>query len=429
MKPLSMAAFNFLWARLPRGERAKTVVEHAFVFAGDLLPYGLIFFMTVLLGFRFGLEAAGAFSLSYAYVAIVTTLVAGPNLLSIRRRMPTTEAPGAVVAASLILRVTLIFFGAVAALTLASLAGMAPAMVWIIGLLLIGRLLETCIDAPATSIQYLKPAKLYFLFRLGQFILLMTIVGLGFASIDPNLQREAVPIIAFCYIMGTGLVLSIGLALAWRLFSPLQSIWEIFAHELRGQVLEFGRFFVASAFFVAASRVHPVIVTGLAGVVAAERFATIFNLFAALSLIATGISGMYFWSRNRTERDHRKDGIPIFWLLWAIPGGLLLGGLGGLAIQELFLRHVNAPDEMRIGAWILCLATPFLITQSIVSNTLVLQKRDREMLTLSIINASVSIVIIAVCVSLAGLIGASFAVGLSAFFSTLIGVFVVSRAR
>jgi O-antigen/teichoic acid export membrane protein len=325
--------------------------------------------------------------------------------------------------------VTLISGGALAALTAAALVGIESSMILITGLLFVGRLLEVCIDAPATCVQYLKPAQKYFLLRLGLFVLLVTITGFGVASIDPTQQRAAVPQVAFWYLTGTGLALVAGLAYSMSLLGPSNRIRAELVDELRGQTAEFRRFFLASAFFVAASRIHPVVIMGVAGAVAAERFATIFNLFAALSLTATGIAGVFFWSRNRLARDHRRDGLPTTWLVGAIPGGLLLGVIGGWAIQELFLRPVNAPEEMHVGAWILCMATPVLITQSIISNTLVLQKRDDEMLLVSVINAALSIVVIVACVHAAGLIGASFAVGLSATLATLIGIHVVGQSR
>lgn len=95
----------------------------------------------------------------------------------------------------------------------------------------------------------------------------------------------------------------------------------------------------------------------------------------------------------------------------------------------LFLQPLNSSAELRTVAWLLCLTTPLLMVQSILSSQLVLLKRDREMLMLSAVSAAIGLLLIALLVHNFGLIGAALAVGASALFSSMLGVIILQRTH
>lgn len=395
-----------------------TVLEYALVFAGDLLPYGVVFLLTLVVGYRLGLEPAGLLSLTYAYVAIVTALVCSPNLLSLRRRMPGAASPGAVVAAALCLRTAVIVVGALLVMGGLLLARAQPVMVHLMVLLFAGRLLETAVDGPATSVQYLRGARDYFLLRLIVFMLICGITGIGVLTAG----EAGLPWIALCYVLGSAAGLMVALAGSRRLLVPVSGL----AGECQAQASEFGKFFVATAMFLAASRLHPMIIGYFSGHGAAGQFAMVQNLFSAVALASTGVAGVFFWSRNR-KGAMQLTGVPSRWLTGALPGGLALGVAGGAVMDFLFLRPLGSSFELRTAAWLLCLSTPLLLAQSMLSNLLVLQRRDRDMLAFSALNAVIGLLLIVVLVYYFGLVGAALSVGVSALLSTLVGIFIMRR--
>lgn len=401
-----------------QGKRS-AVVEHGLVFAGDLLPYGVVFLLTLIVGYGQGLGAASLFSLSYAYVAVVTAVVCGPNLLSLRRRMPGAASPGAIVAAALLLRGTIIIGGAMLVMPVLHVTQPRPGMMLLMVLLFAGRLLETSVDGPATSVQYLRSAKAYFLLRLSTFIVICGFTGAGVLTSD----RGGLPWIGASYVFGSATGLLVAMVSARRLLRPVDGLKT----EFRLQAGEFGRFFLATALFLAASRMHPLFIAYLSGQEAAGQFALVQNLFSALALAASGIAGVFFWSRNRRGPDADHAGVPWRWLGYALPGGLLLGLAGGAVMDFMFLRPLGSPDTLLLAAWILCAATPFLLIQSIFSNQLVLMKRDGDMLRLSMINAVSSILIVLTLVAAFGLVGAALSVGASALLSSTIGLLWLQR--
>lgn len=401
--------------------KLSALIEHALVFAGDLLPYGVVFLLTLMVGYGFGLEAAGKLSLAYVYVAIVTALVCGPNLLSLRRRMPEADSPGAVVLAALALRLLFIAGGASLVLAWLTATQVLPGMALLTAFLFVGRLLETAVDGPATAVQYRHGAREYFLLRLTVFLLICGITGWGGWS----LEAAELPWLGLWYAGGCGCAFLVALLWSRSLLRPVHG----FMAEWRGQAAEFGKFFIASALFIAASRLHPVIIGQLSGHEVAGQFALVQNLFSVLGLAATGVASVFFWSRNRQSEAAARAAVPRKWLLLSLPGGVLMGGVGGAVIDFLFLRPLGSPAELRMAAWVLCLSTPFLLTQAILSNQLVLLGRDREMLGYSALTAVLGIVLIAVLVLAFGLVGAALSVAVSAILSTLFGIrLVVSRS-
>lgn len=397
------------------------LIDYALVFIGDLLPYSVIFLLTLMVSYRFGLEPAGALSLAFAYVAVVTTMVCGPNLLSLRRRIVNAPSAGAVVAASLGLRATVIAAGALLVVGALSATGTHAGLISLIPLLFLGRLLETSVDGPATSLQYLRSPRDYFLLRLAVSLLVCGVTGVGVLTAgDPDLIR-----IALYYFLGCGAGFLVALAVAGRLLRPVAGL----VAECRGQAAEFGKFFVASALFVVASRIHPMIINLFAGQEAAGQFALVQNLFSSLALAASGIAGVFFWSRNRKGAPRKSSAVPWRWLVGGAFGGLMLGLAGGAVLDLLFLRPLGSTPELRVTGWLLCLATPLFLTQAILSNLLVLLNRDRAMLALSAFNAIGGLLLITGLVYAFGLVGAALSVGLSALTSTVLGIFIVRAVR
>lgn len=399
--------------------RFKSVLEHALVFAGDLMPYGVVFLMTLMIGYGLGLESAGFFSVTYVYVAIVTGLVCGPNLLSIRRRMPDATSPGAVVFASLGLRIAVISAGALIVMGVLYATQAQAGMLSLAVILFLGRFFETAVDGPATSVQYLRGARAYFVLRLVVFVVICGFTGIGvFAGGGRGLHW-----IAACYLIGSALGLAFSLASSYGLLKPIVGI----SAETNAQAAEFGKFFVATVLFLAASRLHPAIISYFYGVAAAGQFAMVQNLFSALAVASTGIAGVFFWSRNRKGAGEYQAGVPWYWLAGAIVGGLALGAAGGVVLDFLYLRRLGSSGELRMAGWLMCLSTPLLLVQAILSNQLVLLKRDREMLELSALNATHGLVLITILVHQFGLIGAALSVGITALLSSVIGVYVIRR--
>ena len=402
--------------------KRSAVLEHALVFAGDLLPYGVVFLMTLMIGYGLGLESAGFFSMAYVYVAIVTALVCGPNLLSLRRRMPGAESPGAVVAVALGLRVAVISIGALLVMGVLHTTETQPGMIALIALLFVGRYLETAVDGPATSVQYLCGARDYFFLRLIVFVLICSITGIGVLTAS----GAKLEWIATFYLIGSTLGILVALASSRHLLLPISGLEA----EGRAQISDFGKFFLATALFLAASRLHPLIIGFFYGHEAAGQFALVQNLFSVLAVAATVGAGVFFWSRNRKKLGAQiLTGVPWRWLAGAIPGGLALGAAGGVAMDFLFLQPLGSSAELRMVAWLLCLSTPLLMIQSILSNQLVLLKRDREMLMLSAISAAAGLLLIAMLVHNFGLVGAALSVGASAFLSSMLGIIILRRAH
>lgn len=397
------------------------LVDYALVFIGDLLPYSVIFLLTLMVSYRFGLEPAGSLSLAFAYVAVVTTMVCGPNLLSLRRRIVNAPSPGAVVAAALGLRATVIAAGALLVVGGLLSTGTHAGILSLIPLLFLGRFLETAVDGPATSVQYLRSPRDYFLLRSAVSLLVCGITGVGVLTAgDPDLAR-----IALYYVLGCATGFLVALAVSRGLLRPVAGLLA----EFRGQAAEFSKFFVASALFVVASRIHPMIINVFAGQEAAGQFALVQNLFSSLALAASGIAGVFFWSRNRKGASQKSSAVPWRWLVGGLFGGLMLGLAGGAVLDLLFLRPLGSTLELRVTGWLLCLATPLLLTQSILSNLLVLLHRDRAMLALSAFNAVGGLLLITVLVYAFGLVGAALSVGMAALISTLLGIYVVRGIR
>ncbi len=400
-------------------DRLGAVLEHALVFSGDLMPYGVIFLMTLMIGYGLGLESASFFSVTYVYVAIVTGLVCGPNLLSIRRRMPVTDSPGAVVLASLVLRTTVISVGALVVMGVLHASQAKPGMMSLAAILFLGRFLETAVDGPATSVQYLRGARAYFALRLIVFVVICSLTGVGvFVGGENGIQW-----IATCYLIGSAVGFLFSLLNSYNLLKPLAGV----AEESRAQVSEFGKFFVATALFLAASRLHPVIIRFFYGDEAAGQFAMVQNLFSALAVASTGIAGVFFWSRNRKEAGQSQAAPPWYWLAGSMVGGVALGVVGGAVLDFLYLRPLGSSEELRMVGWLLCLSTPLLLVQAVLSNQLVLQKRDREMLGLSALNAMLGLIFITIMVQQFGLIGAALSVGITALLSSMIGIHIIRR--
>lgn len=397
------------------------LIDYALVFIGDLLPYSVIFLLTLMVSYKFGLEPAGSLSLAFAYVAVVTTMVCGPNLLSLRRRIVGALSAGAVVVVSLGLRVTVIAAGALLVVGGLFSTGTTASLLSLIALLFVGRFLETAVDGPATSVQYLRGPLDYFLLRLAVSVLVCGITGVAvFTAGGPDLPR-----IAFYYVMGSAAGFLLALAVSSRLLRPVAGLLA----ECRGQVVEFSKFFVASALFVVASRIHPMIINVFAGQEAAGQFALVQNLFSSLALAASGVAGVFFWSRNRKGAPEKSSAVPWRWLLGGLLGGFVLGILGGIFLDLLFLRPLGSSFELRATGWLLCLSTPLFLTQSIMSNLLVLLNRDREMLALSAFNAIGGLLLITLLVDAFGLVGAALSVGLSALVSTILGIYIVRSAH
>ncbi len=151
------------------------------------------------------------------------------------------------------------------------------------------------------------------------------------------------------------------------------------------------------------------------------------NLFSALAVASTGIAGVFFWSRNRKGAGEHQAGVPWYWLAGSIIGGMALGTAGGAVLDFFYLRPLGSSEELRMVGWMLCLSTPLMLVQAILSNQLVLLKRDREMLGLSALNATLGLVLITVLVHQFGLIGAALSVGMIASLSSIIGIYVIRR--
>lgn len=400
-------------------KKLASMSEFALTFVGDMLPYGVIFLLTLMIGYQQGLEAAGALSLAYAYVAIVTAIVCGPNMLSLRRRMPDAASPGAVVAAALTLRATVIVSGAAALVAGLVTAGMGLETISLIILLFIGRLLETAVDGPATANQYKLGALAYFLIRLMAFLVICGITAIGVLTAD----AADLHAIALYYIIGSAIALVIALISARGLLVPILDLRS----ETKVQAREFSRFALATILFVGASRLHPMIINLTSGPVAAGQFATVQNLFSSISLAATGVAGVFFWAGNRRGAAAVVHGVPWRWLGAGMIIGSALGIVGGVAINLLFLEPLGASWDLRLATWIMCLSTPAILAQAILSNALVLQRRDSAMVVLSAANAALGIALIGALVYVFGMLGAALSIGVSAILTLLISILVVRK--
>jgi O-antigen/teichoic acid export membrane protein len=397
--------------------KSKEILEHFMVFVGDLLPYGVIFLMTLIIGYGLGLEAAGFFSVTYVYVAIVTGLVCGPNLLSVRRSMPRATSPGAVVLASLVLRITIITIGALVVMGILYASNSKLGMISLAIILFLGRFFETSADGPAISVQYLRGARYYFTVRLTVFLIIFSCVGYGVF----NSTNNSIHWVATYYLIGSALGFLVAVGASYKLLIPQNGIVK----EIKEQALDFSKFFIATALFLAASRLQPVIISYFYDDYAAGQFAMVQNLFSALAVVSTGIAGVFFWSRNRTLDGQRRVGIPHVWILSSMVGGLGLGVIGGFFLDRFYLQPLDSSQELRIVGWLLCLSTPLMLIQTILSNQLVLLKRDKEMLLLSGFNAVASILMIIILVKFYGLIGAALSIGTAAALSSLIGILIL----
>lgn len=384
-----------------------------------MLPYGVVLLLTIAVGYSLGLKDAGILSLAYAYVALVTALVCGPNLLSLRRRMPLADSRSAVVFAGLVLRTIVISVGAAMVLFCVSVTDVdgRPEFVRLIAYFFLGRLLETAIDAPVTSLQYARGGRAYFLLRVVVFFVISGITGLGVLTADDH----GVDWIILWYVFGSAVGLLVALKGSFSSLGPIKG----FSLEIRGQAAEFGRFFLATAIFLLASRVHPLVIEHLSGAEMAGKFALVQTLFSVLGLAATGIAGVFFWSWNRQDGVRSGLGVPWCSIVSGAILGLLLGVVGALIIDFLFLRPLRSPLELRQAAWILSMATPLLLVQAMLSNLLVLRLRDSEMLRLSALNAIGGIVLIVIFVEIFGVVGAALSVMGAASLSVMLGIFFV----
>lgn len=388
-----------------------------------MLPYGVVLSLTIVVGYTFGLKDAGVFSLAYTYVALVTALVSGPNLLSLRRRMPLADSSAAVVFAGLLLRTTVISAGAAMVLVCVSVteADGRPEFIRLIAYLFFGRLFETAIDAPATSLQYSRGARAYFLLRVIVFLVIFGFTGLGLLTMGDR----GVDWMILWYAFGC----VAGLLTAFKGSSSSLGSIKGFRSEIREQTTEFGRFFLATALFLVASRVHPLVIEHLSGAEMAGKFALVQTLFSVLGLAATGVAGVFFWSWNRQGGLRYGRGVPWRSMISGAIGGIVLGVVGALIIDFWFLGPLGSPPELRQAAWILCMATPLLLVQAMLSNLLVLHRRDSEMLRLSALNAIASIVLIIMLVEIFGVVGAALSIVGAVSMSVMLGVFFVRGAN
>lgn len=399
------------------------IVEHSLVFAGDMLPYGVVLLLTIVVGYSLGLKDAADLSLAYAYVALVTALVCGPNLLSLRRRMPLADSRVAVVFAGLLLRTVVIAAGAAMILVYMPLteAGDRPEFIRLIAYLFWGRLFETAIDAPAISTQYAQGPRAYFFLRAVVFLVIFGVTGVGLLTVGDR----GVDWIILWYALGC----VVGLLVAFKLFYCSLDSMKGFLLEIREQTTEFGRFFLATALFLIASRVHPLVIEQLSGVEVAGKFALVQTLFSVLGLAATGVAGVFFWSWNRQGGLRYRFSVPWRSMVNGAIGGLMMGIVGALAMDFLFLRPLGSSLELRQAAWILCMATPLLLVQAMLSNLLVLHRRDSEMLRLSALNAIASMILIVFFVDIFGVIGAALSIVGAVSMSVMLGVVFVRRAN
>jgi O-antigen/teichoic acid export membrane protein len=136
---------------------------------------------------------------------------------------------------------------------------------------------------------------------------------------------------------------------------------------------------------------------------------------------------VFFWSRNRKGLGRNDMGVPWYWIIGAIAGGLVIGTVGAALLDQFYLQPLGSKHELRIVCWLLCLSTPLLLIQTILSNQLVLLKRDREMLGSAALSATVGLCLLFHLVRTYGLIGAALSLGLVAFLSSVIGIYLIQR--
>ena len=78
-------------------------------------------------------------------------------------------------------------------------------------------------------------------------------------------------------------------------------------------------------------------------------------------------------------------------------------------------------------SWIICMATPLLALQALISNYFMIIKRDKIMLLLALFTSMVSVIIMFGLIPSFGLFGAAIAIVLASSMSILTGVFMIWR--
>lgn len=390
------------------------------IFAGDLIPYLSVFLITLMVAHLYDTEHATRFNLAYSYSAMILALFAAPGMVSLKRRLAHTEAHGVVLAAGFIIRMAgLLLGGAACFVYFVSTPHLAPLLsIW--GLVFVARVLETSVDIPAIVVQYRWSPFEYFVFRLVTLIVLAFIL-IGFSYL---LERGVYQLL-MSYVMAA-------LVVAFLAIMSIRSYWHKIGDvriELRSQLLEIRAMFMAVCVYVASTRLYMVIIGEYWGAGQAAEFATVQNVTAVAGLLASAFAGLFFWSRNRLSHvsplAHMKSLCQ--WSAIAIIIGILVGVIVALATEWGVLRPLHMSKDLWSVSWIICMATPLLALQALISNYFMIIKRDKIMLLLALFTSMVSVIIMFGLIPSFGLFGAAIAIVLASSMSILTGVFMIWR--
>jgi O-antigen/teichoic acid export membrane protein len=401
------------------GNRRRAVFGWACIYAGDLIPYFSVFLITLVVGRSYGTAYAADFNLVYSYVAMVLALFAAPGMISLKRKLAHAESSGDIMMAGFIIRLSGVLLGATTCWVYFLLSPQLAPLLWIFGLVLLARVLETSVDIPAIVTQYRWSPFGYLSFRVTMLCVLLLVLA-AFHYALPGFYR-----LLSGYVVAAVLAFSLAAILIrryWRLDGRV-------CQEAMDQLQEIRPMFLAVCVYVASTRLYVVVIGEYLGRRQAADFATVQNITAVAGLLASAFAGLFFWSSNRLPNVDIESHTKSLWAwgLIAIVVGALLGGAVALASEWIVLRPLKFGPEMLQINWMICMATPLLAMQALVSNFLMLIKRDKLMFALALFSSLMGVLMLFLLVPLYGMKGAATVMMISPLLSVLAGVLVVNR--
>ncbi len=389
------------------------------IFAGDLIPYLSIFLMTLIVSYFYSTEYAKNFNLVYSYSAMILAIFAAPSLVSLKRRLAHTETHGVVLLAGSIIRITGLLFGGSICLVYFLFTPHLFPLLYIWSLVFIARVLETSVDIPAIVVQYCWSPFKYFLFRLLALVILSSILVIfSYFSVNEFYQ------LLICYIFGALVIASLATL-------SIKKYWRNIDYSIHAEILsqlkEIAAMFVAVCMYVASTRLYIIIIGEYWGVTQAAEFATVQNVTAVAGLLASAFAGSFFWSRNKLNNTHSVMHLKSLrdWIGLAIVFGLLVGLIVALATEKMVLLPLNMSKDLVNTSWIICMATPLLALQALISNYFLIIKKDNIMFLLAFLSSVISIMIMFILIPYLGLLGAAISMCLASSISVLLGLSMV----
>lgn len=396
-----------------------TPLKQAFIFAADLTPYLSVFVVTLLIGKHYQAREAVGFNLAYSYAATVLAIFAAPGMLSIKRKAATTRALGTILTAGFLIRTVGVGLGGAAVTAyFASTPVLRPLLpVWL--LVFAARFFETATDLTLIISQYNLPAWKHLAIRVSAMLLLFG------ALLAAQLLVHRFLYVLVGYVLAAATLFVLSLAAVRSFLKPSGNLRA----EIRAQLLEIRALFVAVVLFVLSTRFHVVVIGEYIGRDQAAEFATVQNFANVAGLLASAFSGLFFWSRNRLGDIPPELQLASLkrWCLAAIPFGLAVGVVLALAAERIAFRRLNIGVEARALNWVICLSTPLLAAQSLLSNFLLLVKRDKQMLFQATTVSLLGVALLVALISRYAMVGAGISLVLTPLLSVLVGAVLIRR--